>query len=264
MCIWLWKNWIRWPELLQTCWSVASVGCFRPCHPAVCWSCLKTRLCHLKTSYSRLTAQFELLQSPLTGNVKTMFTLLLQRLDRDRLGHDKSSHWVRLSHSCLPQLHCIKQQADSNQRGSLMMHCCCLCVYRQSQQVEKYVFELIEELKGKMKPAETVNLEVTHTHWSKTMHTQRRGLSKNMFLFSPLHVSSSSSPSSPPQGSFQCLHPDSKQKTRCQSCLPCRFYNLIGQLCHRNTEALVKGQPPVLACQLLYLICCSFLSINIL
>ncbi|XP_026217964.1 dynein heavy chain 5, axonemal [Anabas testudineus] len=71
----------------------------------------------------------------------------------------------------------------------------------QSQQVEKYVLELIEELKGKMKPAETVNLE----------------------------------------GSFQCLHPDSKQKTRCQSCLPCRFYNLIGQLCHRNTEALVKA-----------------------
>ncbi|XP_053268003.1 dynein axonemal heavy chain 5 [Pleuronectes platessa] len=71
----------------------------------------------------------------------------------------------------------------------------------QSQQVEKYVFELIEELKKKMKPTETVNLE----------------------------------------GSFQCLHPDSKQKTRCQSCLPCRFYNLIGQLCHRSTEALVKA-----------------------
>ncbi|XP_045900393.1 dynein axonemal heavy chain 5 [Micropterus dolomieu] len=71
----------------------------------------------------------------------------------------------------------------------------------QSQQVEKYVFELIEELKRKMKTSETVNLE----------------------------------------GDFQCLHPDSKQKTRCQSCLPCRFYNLIGQLCHRNTEALVKA-----------------------
>ncbi|XP_070784429.1 dynein axonemal heavy chain 5 [Enoplosus armatus] len=71
----------------------------------------------------------------------------------------------------------------------------------QSQQVEKYVFELIEELKRKMKTTETVNLE----------------------------------------GSFQCLHPDSKQKTRCQSCLPCRFYNLIGQLCHRSTEALVKA-----------------------
>ncbi|XP_026147559.1 dynein heavy chain 5, axonemal isoform X2 [Mastacembelus armatus] len=71
----------------------------------------------------------------------------------------------------------------------------------QSQQVEKYVLELIEELKKKMKPTETVNLE----------------------------------------GSFQCLHPDSKQKTRCQVCLPCRFYNLIGQLCHRNTESLVKA-----------------------
>ncbi|KAL7373953.1 hypothetical protein ABVT39_018239 [Epinephelus coioides] len=71
----------------------------------------------------------------------------------------------------------------------------------QSQQVERYVFELIEELKRRMKTTEAVNLE----------------------------------------GSFQCLHPDSKQKTRCQSCLPCRFYNLIGQLCHRNTEALVKA-----------------------
>ncbi|XP_056290618.1 LOW QUALITY PROTEIN: dynein axonemal heavy chain 5-like [Pseudoliparis swirei] len=71
----------------------------------------------------------------------------------------------------------------------------------QSQQVEKYVFELIEELKRKMKTTETVNLE----------------------------------------GSFLCLHPDSRQKTRCQSCPPCLFYNLIGQLCHRNTEALVKA-----------------------
>ncbi|KAM6971581.1 LOW QUALITY PROTEIN: dynein axonemal heavy chain 8-like [Tautogolabrus adspersus] len=71
----------------------------------------------------------------------------------------------------------------------------------QSQQVERYVFELIDELKRKMKSTETVNLE----------------------------------------GSFQCLHPDFKQKTRCQSCLPCRYYNLIGQLCHRNTEALVKA-----------------------
>ncbi|XP_069033626.1 dynein axonemal heavy chain 5 [Embiotoca jacksoni] len=71
----------------------------------------------------------------------------------------------------------------------------------QSQQVEKYVLELIEELKRKMKTTEAVHLE----------------------------------------GSFQCLHPDSKQKTRCLSCLPCCFYNLIGQLCHRNTEALVKA-----------------------
>lgn len=42
--------------------------------------------------------------------------------------------------------------------------CACVGLYRQSQQVEKYVFELIEELKRKMKPTEIVNLEVTHTH----------------------------------------------------------------------------------------------------
>ncbi|XP_076014466.1 dynein axonemal heavy chain 5 [Genypterus blacodes] len=71
----------------------------------------------------------------------------------------------------------------------------------QSQQVEKYVFDLIEELKRKMKPTETVNLE----------------------------------------GSFQCLHPDSKTKTRCLSCHPCCFYNLIGQLCQHNTNAMVKA-----------------------
>ncbi|XP_030612273.1 dynein heavy chain 5, axonemal [Archocentrus centrarchus] len=72
---------------------------------------------------------------------------------------------------------------------------------RQSQQVQTYVYELIEELKRKMKTVETVNLE----------------------------------------GSFKCLHPDSKQKTRCLSCLPCCFYNLIGQICYRNTEALVTA-----------------------
>ncbi|XP_068593236.1 dynein axonemal heavy chain 5 [Cebidichthys violaceus] len=76
-----------------------------------------------------------------------------------------------------------------------------VCLNWQSQQVEKYAFQLIEELKRKMTTTETVNLE----------------------------------------GSFLCLHPDSKQKTRCQSCLPCRFYNLIGRLCHRNTEALVNA-----------------------
>ncbi|XP_061778474.1 dynein axonemal heavy chain 5-like [Nerophis ophidion] len=72
---------------------------------------------------------------------------------------------------------------------------------KQSRQVEGFVFELIEELKKNMKAADTVNLA----------------------------------------GSFQCLHPDSKQQTRCLNCLPCCFYNLIGQLCHRNTEALVKA-----------------------
>ncbi|KAM4605979.1 LOW QUALITY PROTEIN: dynein axonemal heavy chain 5 [Polymixia lowei] len=71
----------------------------------------------------------------------------------------------------------------------------------QSQQVERCVFELMEDLKRKMKPAEAVNLE----------------------------------------GSFQCLHPDSKLKCRCQSCLPCCFYSLMGQICQRNTDALVRA-----------------------
>lgn len=91
--------------------------------------------------------------------------------------------------------------------------------------------ELIEELKRRMKPTDTVNLEVVPSDLTPS--------SQKLLLYSL---------SSCPQGSFQCLHPNSKQKTRCQSCLPCRFYNLIGQLCHRNTEALVKGQPGVLAC----------------
>ncbi|XP_056594071.1 dynein axonemal heavy chain 5 [Triplophysa dalaica] len=39
----------------------------------------------------------------------------------------------------------------------------------------------------------------------------------------------------------QCLHPDAKQKTRCLQCLPCAFYIIMGQLCQRNTEALVRA-----------------------
>ncbi|XP_051871749.1 dynein axonemal heavy chain 5 [Pristis pectinata] len=31
-----------------------------------------------------------------------------------------------------------------------------------------------------------------------------------------------------------------EQKTRCQECLTCCFYNLMGQLCQKNTDALVK------------------------
>ncbi|XP_055363688.1 dynein axonemal heavy chain 5 [Betta splendens] len=96
--------------------------------------------------------------------------------------------------SPLPPLELLQQTEHAAQAAAVTLK-------RQSQQVETYVMELIEELKRKMKPTDAVNLE----------------------------------------GSFQCLHPDSKQKTRCQSCLPCRFYNLIGQLCHRNTEALVKA-----------------------
>ncbi|CAJ1081553.1 dynein axonemal heavy chain 5 isoform X1 [Xyrichtys novacula] len=89
----------------------------------------------------------------------------------------------------------LLQQTESSVRAAAVS------LNWQSQQVERYVFELTEELKKKMKTSETVNLEEP----------------------------------------FQCLNPDSKQKTRCQSCLPCRFYNLIGHLCHRNTEALVKA-----------------------
>ncbi|KAI4900024.1 hypothetical protein NFI96_023292, partial [Prochilodus magdalenae] len=70
----------------------------------------------------------------------------------------------------------------------------------QSQQVERSMYEMIEELKRVMKPGEMVNLE----------------------------------------DSFQCLHPDVKQKTRCQLCLPCSFYMMMSQLCQKNTEALVK------------------------
>ncbi|MGH0159990.1 UNVERIFIED_CONTAM: hypothetical protein FKN15_038542 [Acipenser sinensis] len=71
----------------------------------------------------------------------------------------------------------------------------------RSQQVERSMHELIEDLKNKMKTAEKVNL----------------------------------------QDSYQCLHPDTKQKTRCQECLPCCFYNMMGQVCQKNTDALVKS-----------------------
>nr|XP_055038161.1 dynein axonemal heavy chain 5 isoform X2 [Misgurnus anguillicaudatus] len=70
-----------------------------------------------------------------------------------------------------------------------------------SQQVESSMLEMIEELKKNMKPAERVNLK----------------------------------------DSYQCLHPDAKQKTRCLQCLPCAFYTIMGELCQRNTEALVRA-----------------------
>ncbi len=41
---------------------------------------------------------------------------------------------------------------------------------------------------------------------------------------------------------YKCLHPDAKQKTRCLCCLPCAFYIMMGQLCQKNTEALVRGK----------------------
>ncbi|KAG2458608.1 DYH5 protein, partial [Polypterus senegalus] len=71
----------------------------------------------------------------------------------------------------------------------------------QSQQVERSMLEMINNLKNRMKPDDKVNL----------------------------------------QDSYQCLHPDTKQKTRCQECLPCCFYNMMGQLCQKNTDAFVKS-----------------------
>ncbi|KAJ8010647.1 hypothetical protein DPEC_G00077260 [Dallia pectoralis] len=71
----------------------------------------------------------------------------------------------------------------------------------QSKQVEISMNEMIEDLQKRMTPAEAINLE----------------------------------------GPFRCLHPDAKQKTRCLTCLPCCFYNLMAQLCQKNTEALVKA-----------------------
>ncbi|XP_068050765.1 dynein axonemal heavy chain 5-like isoform X2 [Anomalospiza imberbis] len=42
------------------------------------------------------------------------------------------------------------------------------------------------------------------------------------------------------EGSFACIHLDMKQKTRCQECLSCSYYNLMGQLCQKNTDSLIR------------------------
>nr|XP_033786541.1 dynein heavy chain 5, axonemal-like [Geotrypetes seraphini] len=70
----------------------------------------------------------------------------------------------------------------------------------QSQQVEHFMCEMFEALKQKLKVVD------------------RNGL----------------------QDSFACAHLDTKQKTRCQECLSCNYYNIMGQLCQKNTDALVK------------------------
>ncbi|XP_069769396.1 dynein axonemal heavy chain 5 isoform X5 [Narcine bancroftii] len=70
----------------------------------------------------------------------------------------------------------------------------------QSQQMEHSIYQLMDFLKQKLKPTEQSNLEDT----------------------------------------YSCLHPDAKQKTRCQDCLPCYYYNLMGQICQKNIDALVK------------------------
>ncbi|XP_064287158.1 dynein axonemal heavy chain 5-like isoform X3 [Passer domesticus] len=42
------------------------------------------------------------------------------------------------------------------------------------------------------------------------------------------------------EDSFACTHLDVKQKTRCQECLSCSYYNLMGQLCQKNTDSLIR------------------------
>ncbi|XP_007895756.2 dynein axonemal heavy chain 5 [Callorhinchus milii] len=71
---------------------------------------------------------------------------------------------------------------------------------KHSRQIECTMYELMDGLKQKLKPADSSHL----------------------------------------QDSYACLHPDAKQNNRCQECLPCCFYNLMGQLCQKNTDAFVK------------------------
>ncbi|XP_074403128.1 dynein axonemal heavy chain 5 isoform X1 [Zonotrichia albicollis] len=42
------------------------------------------------------------------------------------------------------------------------------------------------------------------------------------------------------EDSFACTHLDMKQKTRCQECVSCSYYNLMGQLCQKNTDSLIR------------------------
>ncbi|KAM6444422.1 dynein axonemal heavy chain 5-like [Rhynochetos jubatus] len=71
---------------------------------------------------------------------------------------------------------------------------------QQSQQVERSAYELVDVLKHRLKADATTTLE----------------------------------------DSYACIHPDMKQKTRCQECLSCSCYNLMGQLCQKNTDSLVR------------------------
>ncbi|XP_023777494.1 dynein heavy chain 5, axonemal-like isoform X1 [Cyanistes caeruleus] len=71
---------------------------------------------------------------------------------------------------------------------------------QQSQQVECSVYELIDVLKHSLKADAGRTLE----------------------------------------DSFACTHLDMKQKTRCQECLSCSCYNLMGQLCQKNTDSLIR------------------------
>ncbi|KAK2859784.1 hypothetical protein Q5P01_004404 [Channa striata] len=195
---------------------------------------LYNRLLELLRDYSsvvdRIPPLLHPLMQPLIGRVDTALSPGLTTLSWKSLNTDGFIDSVYLALKELDQVAKVATDLLECRIGRLLesMSSCCLLVLPedspvspqdllrqtevsiqaaaltlswQSQQVEKYMSELIEELKRKMKTTDTVNLE----------------------------------------GSFSCLHPDSKHKTRCQTCLPCRFYNLIGQLCHRNTEALVKA-----------------------
>ncbi|KAJ7395081.1 hypothetical protein BTVI_158454 [Pitangus sulphuratus] len=71
---------------------------------------------------------------------------------------------------------------------------------QQSQQVECSVYELVDNLKHRLKGDAGRTLEDL----------------------------------------YACTHPDIKQKTRCQECLSCAYYNLVGELCQKNTESLVR------------------------
>ncbi|XP_027499865.1 dynein heavy chain 5, axonemal-like isoform X3 [Corapipo altera] len=71
---------------------------------------------------------------------------------------------------------------------------------QQSQQVECSVYELVDNLKHRLKADAGRTLE----------------------------------------DSYACTHLDIKQKTRCQECLSCAYYNLVGQLCQKNTDSLVR------------------------
>ncbi|KAJ7420669.1 dynein heavy chain 5, axonemal-like protein [Willisornis vidua] len=71
---------------------------------------------------------------------------------------------------------------------------------QQSQQVECSVYELVDTLKHRLKADAERTLE----------------------------------------DSYACAYLDMKQKTRCQECLSCSYYNLVGQLCQKNTDSLVR------------------------
>ncbi|XP_021242640.1 dynein heavy chain 5, axonemal-like isoform X8 [Numida meleagris] len=71
---------------------------------------------------------------------------------------------------------------------------------QQSQQVESFVYDLVDTLKHRLKADAGRTLE----------------------------------------DSYSCTRLDTKQKTRCQECMSCCCYYLMGQLCQKNTDSLVR------------------------